>query len=680
MLEISIIIFVIEIIALCFFIYARYFSKIIRYTRTIFTTVVFLINFAIYFTAYFYKMSTTGEGYYSLGVVTAIASSVASFLFRPSVSDALPLINAVPFFLYTYVLGFVLSAFTTVFLLIDAFRYRIKNSIRFMRISSRKYDEIDYVIGDGVEEINYAKDYKNTVLLLSSDTPKEKIHSLIDQGFCVYPRLTDTFEIISRMRKKKNKRYVFVMFDDDDQETYIKAIEAFRKGENNDNTYLYLEVNYEKIEYLKTVLLNDEKTKTHVMLFNRYENMTNEMCSNEPLSTYLPSDFVNEDTSIKVEKKINVFLIGFGWANQEIYKKLLINNQFVEQTKEGYKSHLVNYFIYDIDENKKNVYSLDGIESLFAKLEKNKGDYFDLPERLSNTVFKTKNAEIAGVLNEFEDISGDKNSMNFFFISHRDDYHNLNLTSLIYDVVKDNNFHIFTRTTELSLCDKNIKNVTYFGDLVKYLVHDKIVNHELYNIGVKVNDAYVGHATSLDDLLKKDFIKINSNYYQAMNIRKKYHLFGYDFVKENDVNSEDQIIEEETFYNRIGVGSIKEYDDYFKHSNLAAAVATEHLHWNAEYFVFGFKPLKIEEHVISGDTVIEQDVTNKLHGALTSIKGLDLRARYILKLYQELGNKDKVLFSLDGNNSIEAFKYDYQFLQSSYKYLRDEGYVIIKKR
>ena len=680
MLEISIIIFVIEIIALCFFIYARYFSKKIRYTRTIFTTVVFLINFAIYFTAYFYKMSTTGEGYYSLGVVTAIASSVASFLFRPSVSDALPLINAVPFFLYTYVLGFVLSAFTTVFLIIDAFRYRIKNSIRFMRISSRKYDEIDYVIGDGVEEINYAKDYKNTVLLLSSDTPKEKIHSLIDQGFCVYPRLTDTFEIISRMRKKKNKRYVFVMFDDDDQETYIKAIEAFRKGENNDNTYLYLEVNYEKIEYLKTVLLNDEKTKTHVMLFNRYENMTNEMCSNEPLSTYLPSGFVNEDTSIKVEKKINVFLIGFGWANQEIYKKLLINNQFVEQTKEGYKSHLVNYFIYDIDENKKNVYSLDGIESLFAKLEKNKGDYFDLPERLSNTVFKTKNAEIAGILNEFEDISSDKNSMNFFFISHRDDYHNLNLTSLIYDVVKDNNFHIFTRTTELSLCDKNIKNVTYFGDLVKYLVHDKIVNHELYNIGVKVNDAYVGHATSLDDLLKKDFIKINSNYYQAMNIRKKYHLLGYDFVKENDVNSEDQIIEEETFYNRIGVGSIKEYDDYFKHSNLAAAVATEHLHWNAEYFVFGFKPLKIEEHVISGDTVIEQNVTNKLHGALTSIKGLDLRARYILKLYQELGNKDKVLFSLDGNNSIEVFKYDYQFLQSSYKYLRDEGYVIIKKR
>ena len=109
-------------------------------------------------------------------------------------------------------------------------------------------------------------------------------------------------------------------------------------------------------------------------------------------------------------------------------------------------------------------------------------------------------------------------------------------------------------------------------------------------------------------------------------------------------------------------------------------MATEHLHWNAEYFVFGFKPLKIEEHVISGDTVIEQDVTNKLHGALTSIKGLNLRARYILKLYQELGNKDKVLFSLDGNNSIEVFKYDYQFLQSSYKYLRDEGYVIIKKR
>ena len=680
MLEISIVLFIIEVIALCFFIYAKYFSKKIRYTRTIFSSTVFFINFAIYFTAFVFKKTTTGEGIYPIGVMTSITSSVAAFMFRPSVSDVMPLINAVPFFLYTFILGFVLSAFMTVSLIIDAFRYRIRNSIRFMRISSRKYDEIDYVIGDGVEEINYARDYKNTVLLLPIDTPKEKVNSLIRQGFCVYPRLTKTFEIISRMRKKKNKKYVFVMFDDDDQDTYIRAVDAFRKGDNNENTYLYLEVNYEKVEYLKTVLLNDERTKTHVMLFNRYENMTNDMCSYEPLSTYLPREFINEDTSIKTGKKINVFLVGFGWANQEIYKKLLINNQFVEQTKEGYKSHLVNYYIYDINKDKKSVYQVDGIEDLFARLEKHKDEYFDLPEKLSNTVFMAKNAEFAGVLNEFEDICADKNSMNYFFISHRDNYHNLNLTSLVYERVKNYNFHIFTRTTELSLCDKNLENVTYFGNQIKYLVHDKIVNYELYNIGVKVNDAYVGHATSLHDLLKKDFIKIYANYYQAMNIRKKYHLLGYDFVKENELKSEDQLVKEEEFYNRIGIGSIKEYADYYKHSNLAAAVATEHLHWNTEYFVFGYKPLKAADHVISGDRVVEQDVANKLHGALTSLKGLDLRAKHILKLYQELGDKEKVLFSADGDNSVEALKYDYQFLQSSYNYLRAEGYAIIKKR
>ena len=317
---------------------------------------------------------------------------------------------------------------------------------------------------------------------------------------------------------------------------------------------------------------------------------------------------------------------------------------------------------------------------MFARLEKHKDEYFDLPEKLSNTVFMAKNAEFAGVLNEFEDICADKNSMNYFFISHRDNYHNLNLTSLVYERVKNYNFHIFTRTTELSLCDKNLENVTYFGNQIKYLVHDKIVNYELYNIGVKVNDAYVGHATSLHDLLKKDFIKIYANYYQAMNIRKKYHLLGYDFVKENELKSEDQLVKEEEFYNRIGIGSIKEYADYYKHSNLAAAVATEHLHWNTEYFVFGYKPLKAADHVISGDRVVEQDVANKLHGALTSLKGLDLRAKHILKLYQELGDKEKVLFSVDGANSVEAMKYDYQFLQSSYNYLRAEGYAIIKKR
>ena len=680
MLEISIAIFAIEIIALCFFIYAKYISKRIKYTRTIFTSTVFLINFAVYMLAYVYKVQSTGEGKYLLGVMTSIASSMGTFLFRPSVADAMPLINAVPFYLAPFVFGFALGLFTTISLIADAFRYRIRNSVRFMRILHN--EEIDYVIGDGPAEIHYARNYKNTVLLLPNDTPRERVNSYIRQGFCVYPRLSKNFDTIVKMRKKQNRKYVFVMFDDDDTDNYIRAIDAFRHGSDKEveNTYLYLEVKYEKIEYLKNVLLNDERTKIHVMLFNRYENMTNDMCSKVPLTTFLPQDFINDDSSIKNDKIINVFLIGFGWANQEMYKKLLINNQFVEQTKEGYKAHLVNYYIYDIDESKKNTYALEGIENLFARLEKNKDKYFDLPERLSNPMFIAKNAESAGVLDDIEDICSDKNSMNYFFISHSDNYHNLNLTAVIHERVRNTNFHIYTRTTERSLCDKNLDNVTYFGNTIHYLIHDKIVNYELYNIGVKVNDAYVGHSTSLRDLLKKDFIKIYANYYQAMNIRKKYHLFGYDFVKENELLDSDIKVEEFEFYDRIGVGSIKEYADYNKHMPLAASVATEHLHWNCEYFVFGYKPLKKDDHIIIDDKIVEQDVANKLHGALTSIKGLDLRARHILDLYHQLGKNEKVLFSLDGNDSVEALKYDYQFLAESYKYLVGEGYVVIKKR
>ena len=680
MLKISIIIFAIEIVALCFFIYAKYISKKIKYTRTIFTSTVFLINFAVYMLAYCYKMQLTGEGQYLLGVISSIASSMGSFLFRPSITDIMPITSDIPFFIAPFAFGFALGLFTTISLIVDAFRYRIRNSIRFLRILGNK--EIDYVIGDGAAEIHYARNYKNTVLLLPSDTSREKINSYIRQGFCVYPRLSKNFDTIIKMRKKNNRKYVFIMFDDDDTDNYIRAIDAFRRGSDEEvkDTYLYLEVKYEKIEYLKNVLLCDERTKIHVMLFNRYENMTNDMCSKVPLTTFLPKDFVNEDTSIKSEKKINVFLVGFGWANQEMYKKLLINNQFVEQTKEGYKAHLVNYYIFDVDENKKSIYALEGIESLFARLEKQKDEYFDLPEKLSNTKFIAKNVESAGILDDIEDICVDKDSMNYFFISYSDNYHNLNLTAMVYERLKNTNFHIFTRTTERSLCDKNLKNITYFGNTIHYLVHDKIVNYELYNIGVKVNDAYVGHATTLHDLFKKDFIKIYANYYQAMNIRKKYHLLGFDFVKENELLDSDVKIEEFEFYDRIGIGSIKKYEDYSNHMTLAAAVATEHLHWNCEYFVFGYKPLKKANHEIVDGNIIEQDVANKLHGALTSIKGLDLRARHILDLYHQLGENDKVLFSIDGINSVEVLKYDYQFLAKSYTYLLSEGYIVIKKR
>ena len=163
MLIVGIIIFIVEILALSFFIYAKYLSKKIKYTRTIFTTVVFLVNFSIYYIAYCYNKGVTGNGNYLLGAVLSIASTMGTFMFRASYNDVATLVKDVPFFLYTFVLGFGLGLFTTISFIIDAFRYRIINSFRYHRLL--RNDEIDYVVGDGFDQRNYIRDYKNTIII-----------------------------------------------------------------------------------------------------------------------------------------------------------------------------------------------------------------------------------------------------------------------------------------------------------------------------------------------------------------------------------------------------------------------------------------------------------------------------------------------------------------------------------
>ena len=678
MLAVSVIIFIIEILALCFFIYAKYFSKKIRYTRTIFTTTVFLVNFAIYYIAYCYNKGVTGNGNYLLGVGMSIASTMGTFMFRMSYNDVSTLVRDVPFYLYTFIMGYALGLFTTVSFIVDAFRYRIINSIRYHKMLS--HAEINYVVGDGFDQRNYIRDYPNTIILLPMDTPKEKINSLIKEGYCVYAKLNKDCSSIMKMKKNKNKKYVFVIFDDKDTDMYLRAIKAFKEATNKENTYLYLEVKYEKVEYLKSVLLTDEMSKLHISLFNRYENMANGMCMNVPLTTFLPKEFINEDTTIKADKKINVFILGFGWANQEIYKKLLINNQFVEQDDKFYKAHLVNYHIFDVTGDIESIYLKDGIEELYETLNENKKEYFDIPERVSNSFFYNDNLTSPKTLRKIENIVKDKDSMNYFFIAFGDNYQNLQLTSELYERIRKYNYHFYVKNTELSLSNPVIKNITYFGNLYKYLVHDRIVTNELYSTAIKVNDAYVGHETTLEDLLKRDFIKIYSNYFQAMNIRHKYHLLGYDIISKDKLRDDDQIISKEVFNERIKFDSIKSYDDYFKRSPLVAMTYLEHLHWNSEYLVYGYKPLKISDYVIDNGRLIEQDVPNKLHGAILSYKGLDERAKHILKLLQANGNKDKVLFSETGQNAVEVYRYDYQFLAMSYDFLTKDGNIIIRKR
>ena len=674
--NVGIVLLIVEIIALLFFVYAHYINKKLPFTKAIFVAVVFSINFTLYMFLFAEEIVTTGEGNIALGIIKSIFASVGSFALGPDIGAIEGLIGEYPLFLATYMFGVALALFATITMVIDAFKNTIVNSTRYSKYHVNK--EITFVFGIDDLARNYVEHHKETVLLLPSDTSSEERDSLIEEGYCVLTKLDPEFEVVFKLAKKKNCRYNFVMFDDVDKEDFVKVVEAFKKHEQVENVYLYLEVNYEKIEHFKTVLLTDNRCKTHITMFNRYENMTNDLCYSEPITKYLPRDFIEPDTSIKKEKKINIFIVGFGWMNQEIYKKLLINNQFVEKADVGYKAHLVNYRIYDANPGYANTFLISGIERMYEKLGKKKGEYFDIPERVANTKFIPMDVESSQFIAEIEDLCDEPDTMNYFFVSHGDSFHNVALTRKIFDIIRYSNFHIYTRTTDESICDPQLFNVSYFGNTMDYLVHDKIISYELYEIALRVNDAYCGCRTKMEDLMIRDFIKIYTNYFQAMNVRHKYNLLGLDYI-EKDKLKDEVVVSQEEFNKLAGAGTIHAYEDYFKHITLAAETAAEHLHWNTEYIVYGYQPMPKKDHRVENGKLIQQDVPNKRHGCITSFKGLDERGKYLLELRKkEMNDTESVLFSEDGKNSIEVYRYDYQFLLMSYEFLVENDYVVIK--
>lgn len=399
-------------------------------------------------------------------------------------------------------------------------------------------------------------------------------------------------------------------------------------------------------------------------LFKEENNLiSNSLCFFDPITSYLPDDFVNEDGSIKGDKKINVFMVGFDDINEELYRKLLINNQFVTPKGKSYKSLLVNYYIFDLEKRRSNSYLVNGIKELNSNLRDNKKEYFGLPEKMSKTKFVIEYLEGNSFIDKLNKISEDKDSINFAFVSYGSDYCNAELADKIQRRVK-NIKHIYVNAH----LNRYLEGVTYYEDYLNKQV-------DLENILVSVNNAYQNNQTSLDDISKLPEIKIYSNYFQAMNLKHKYHLLGYDFVSRK--KESDRVISEKEFLSRFN--EINSYKDYFKVSTLVAMIYEEHLHWNAEYMCYGYVPMTIKEHRFEGGKIIEQDIKNHKHGCIASYRGLDKRTRYLHELRVKALNDKTPIFSKDGS-SLEVYKYDFQFLKKSYKFLTELGFAVVEKR
>ena len=89
-----------------------------------------------------------------------------------------------------------------------------------------------------------------------------------------------------------------------------------------------IEVSCEKAGVIKQEVIDKVEFKGNISLFNRYELEARTLIDTYPFTKYLPSEFINKDTTINNKKKIHVYMLGFGKTNQELLKQILLTNQY----------------------------------------------------------------------------------------------------------------------------------------------------------------------------------------------------------------------------------------------------------------------------------------------------------------------------------------------------------------
>ena len=678
-LNIGYFILIIQILLIINFVYYILKSKNIKSRLGFYFLIVFLLNFIVYFIPVIYVML---EKNYDLNIllqfIKTIIFSIQLFLFNVNFTEYFERLAGVyNIYSMVFTMEILLSLLVTVTTAINLLKDTVINAFKLINVN--RSNNIDIVLGDNEIELNYAKTSSNAIVWLS-DASRSKVNDLIEEGYTVINKKL-TVDVLKSKLFNKNKEYHFVAFNDEKDDKFIKYIEIIKDyilTTGLRNIYLHIEMRYEELETIRNEIISKNKIETNVIAFERYELISRKLFSDYPLTKFLPNDFILDNATINPNKKINILMIGFGWVNKEIYRQSIFNNQYVKYEDNKFKPFLIDYHVFDLDNNKKDELLLDKINYKLNEIN----DSFTNLDPLANSYFYNYNFNSIEFIKKIKELISDSSSYNIVYITLGNNYQNINLTSLLNrELYGLNNYHIFTRVTTTALVNQNNSDkVTYYGQKMDVLTKDVIVDEKLINSSKKINDVYNSLKNKKRDWNELNFIEMYNQIYSMLNIRNKYNLLGFDYLPKKEITNE-KIVTKEEFLNSYFEGNIPPLDEknlyeapsnYFDLTKRNVLIYQEHLRWSAFYFINGYYPLpKNEIKVIGKNKIYRRDYDRKLHASLIdyySLKDLE-------KYYYEIGNNSSY-GSYDA--LLDLYYYDCTTLEMSYDILKEEGYEIIK--
>ena len=476
-----------------------------------------------------------------------------------------------------------------------------------------------------------------------------------------------------------------------DSEDKKKQKENIIKLLSHINIYVFGSPNYEAL-YRR--ITNEAYGCIHYV--NKYRQIAIDFIDQYPLSLLIPKKYVNEDTTLPYDVKLNVTMLGFGKTNQHVFLTSVANNQFLTWDPED-KLMLkkVNYYVFDKEKTKNN----KNLNHAYLRYENeflpraNPHDYLPLPSKPADLNYSTCNINDPDLYTTLWSIYGEERSVNVAVIAFGSDLENIDLAEKLIGKMKEwklSNLYVFVKVRSGQSEHAVFKNphCILFGseqDIVydiERITKDKFSTMEkernrFYalekNAGKEPDEQVIGEA-DYKWYMERSQLERDSNTYCVMSLRSKFHLLGLDFTDKPGVGKAVSPKEFSRYYSDEAIKGTPEKEklqDSFKYTRRGMLGIQEHYRWNSYMISQGIVPSSTDdiknEKKADGSFSNGKNYALRKHGNITTVQGLvEFR-----RLVAARDNRDEM--------DADVIRYDFELMDNAVKTLERAGYTIIEK-
>lgn len=636
-----------------------------------------------------------------------------------------------PLYNFTIYFSFTLVLFNALLFTYSLVCQRIWCFFQSLKSSVTKKDKL-FIFGNNKENITiYKSDKKRSKVIIDdiSDKDMEKLYmdsvSFISckNHNTIIDKIEKLIEKLEKSKKVEDKEYIFIINTKDDEKnieicrSFIQILNSVQT-EVKESLFLKLKIfvfGNSQYENIYEDIISAGSGCIHYI--NKYQKIAIDFIDRYPFSKFMSDEQIDYETSlIKKDIDVNVFLIGFGRNNRNLFLTSVANNQFLTAGSSGPELKKVKYFIFDKDEseNNKNL-NHNYYRYKYECSMLNPNEYLPLPSLPAEESYYHLNINDSNFYNQIKNIATKSlKNENFVIIAFGSDLENIDMAQKFIEKKKEwglKNFVIFVKVKKLMKEQVLFKNEDcYFignEDEVVYNI-EQITSDHIFKMAQMRNEVYDLEYTITstpnivvdEKCIQKNHYMANRNWYMkksqqerdsslfcCLSLRSKLNLMGLDYCKITDES--EGLTEEEylsiyagadlpdtTKYNVTANGKkIVNYTLDFKSSRRKNMAIHEHQRWNSFMISKGFIPSSIKQ------ILTEKIVDNEGKERFTNGKNYSIRRHGNLTTFEGLVQFREILATRDNRPEEEkdVIKYDYQLLDDAYWLLKSNGYKIIKK-